>query len=103
MVYVLCIHVHRMIPVEIALRMGGMGSEGNLIKIYWKHICKCHNVSPSYNYYMLYILKKKKVPQVTLKKRKGNLGPLPSLPYPIHPFSRLYHQISLSHSSHLKI
>jgi hypothetical protein len=25
----------------------------NLIKIYCKHICKCHNVSALYNYYML--------------------------------------------------
>jgi hypothetical protein len=25
----------------------------NLIKIYWKHICKCYNVSSLYNYYKL--------------------------------------------------
>jgi hypothetical protein len=25
----------------------------NLIKIYCKHICKCHSASPLYNYYML--------------------------------------------------
>jgi hypothetical protein len=26
---------------------------GDLIKIYCKHICKCHKVSPMYNCYML--------------------------------------------------
>jgi hypothetical protein len=38
-------------PVEIVLRSreGGSGrmmEEINLIKIYHKHICKCHNESP---------------------------------------------------------
>jgi hypothetical protein len=31
----------------------------NLIMIYSKHICKCHEVFPLYNYYML--MKKKKI------------------------------------------
>jgi hypothetical protein len=43
--------------VEIVLRSGkerrGRRMEGvNLIKIYCKHIYKCHNVSPLYNYCM---------------------------------------------------
>jgi hypothetical protein len=29
----------------------------NLVKIYYMHICKYHNVSPLYNYYMLIIKK----------------------------------------------
>jgi hypothetical protein len=33
--------------------------EVNLIKIYYKHLCKCHNVS-LFNYNML-IVKKKKI------------------------------------------
>jgi hypothetical protein len=36
-------------PIEIVLRRGGRGiaMEGvNLIKIYGKHICKCHHVPP---------------------------------------------------------
>jgi hypothetical protein len=45
-------------PVEIIFRRGGgrwgrMMEGVNLINIYWKHICKCHYVSPVYNYYML--------------------------------------------------
>jgi hypothetical protein len=50
-------------PVEIVLRRGKGGKgrtiEGrvNLIKIYSKHICKCHNVYSLYSYCML-ILKR---------------------------------------------
>jgi hypothetical protein len=40
----------KMKPIEIILRKGkGMRENNggvNLIKIYCKHICKCHNVSP---------------------------------------------------------
>jgi hypothetical protein len=49
---VLCIHLYEnrtMKPVETVLR-GGEGDEGerevNLIKIYCKHIRKCHNEHP---------------------------------------------------------
>jgi hypothetical protein len=44
--------------VEVVLRRGRRGrrenDEGmNLIEIHYKHICKRHNETPLYNYYML--------------------------------------------------
>jgi hypothetical protein len=52
-----------MIHVFCILRMGRKGNEGvmekvNLIKIYCKDICKYHNESLQYNYYMVTIKKK---------------------------------------------
>jgi hypothetical protein len=51
------------IPVEIFLRSRCRGVKendggANLIAIYYKHVCKHHNASPMYKYYML-ILKSK--------------------------------------------
>jgi hypothetical protein len=40
--------------VELVLRSGGRDDGGvNLIKTYYKHICKCHNVLLLYNCYRL--------------------------------------------------
>jgi hypothetical protein len=43
----------RIIKLEIILRSGEgrMIEEVNLIKIYYKHKCKCHKVFSLYNYY----------------------------------------------------
>jgi hypothetical protein len=42
-------------PVEIVLRRGEemRENDGGVNTIYCKHICKCHNESLLYNYYML--------------------------------------------------
>jgi hypothetical protein len=55
----------KMKPIEVVLRRGkgwwGWTMEQmKLIKIYCKHICKCHNISPLYNYYILIKYFKKK-------------------------------------------
>jgi hypothetical protein len=47
---------------KIVLRRLGVGKDEkerqvNLIKIYCKHVCKCHTVSSMYNYYMLIKIK----------------------------------------------
>jgi hypothetical protein len=53
----------KMKPDEtVLMREGGRIKEkdaDNLIKIYYKHLCKCHNVPP-YNYNMLIIKKYQK-------------------------------------------
>jgi hypothetical protein len=41
----------------------------NLIKIYSKHICKCHDVSSLYNYYMLIIKKAETKTKIELRER----------------------------------
>jgi hypothetical protein len=60
--------------VEIVLRRGGRGGERmegvNLVKIYCKHICKYHNVSLLYNYYML--IKKTKTKKLVTGSRKSH-------------------------------
>jgi hypothetical protein len=56
----------RMKPVEIVLRRGGGGAKREndrgvkLTKIYFKHICKYHNVSPIQLLYANKIISKKK-------------------------------------------
>jgi hypothetical protein len=44
-------------PVTVVQRRGSEVREkdggGDLIKIYGRHMCKCHNVFPWYNYQML--------------------------------------------------